>query len=321
MVVGMVSDLGSRDRRQRSEILVTLRSAIPGQPQGKEVDGEFDNMYADPLPSPEFQAVWLAKVNEVITRYSPDLLWFDNRMQLLTEKVRAEMVASYYNHALANHQQPVLTYKRPDLPLGTATSDLERTRMPDIYPEPWLTDSSIARSSWAYATDLEYYSTDRLVDDLVDIVSKNGCLLLNIAPHPDGTIPEEQKDRLRGIGKWLQLNGEAIYGTRPWLKFGEGPTETPVGHLSDIGFEGFGSEDIRFTTKGDVLFAIVLGWPENGKLTIESLGTMKYSTPIKHVSMIGSADRLVWNRTLEGLEISLPDKQPCEHAYVLKILR
>jgi len=212
----------------------------PATAQGRALPkGGFDNMYADPMPSKEFQETWLAKVKEVLSRYSPDVLWFDNRMQILPEPVRLNMAAFYYNHAQAGQQHVVLTYKRPDLELGTATSDLERARMPDIYPEPWLTDTSVSRSSWAYATDLEYYSADRIVDDLVDIVSKNGCLLLNIAPAPDGTIPEEQQERLRAIGRWLKVNGEAIYGSRPWLIYGEGPTQTPVGHLSDLGFSGF----------------------------------------------------------------------------------
>lgn len=293
----------------------------PSTAQGISRNGKWENMYADPLPSPEFQATWLAKVKEVVSGYSPDLLWFDNRMLLLTEEVRTEMTAFYYNHAVSNGQEPVLTYKRPDLKLGTATIDLERSRMPDIYPDPWLTDTSVSASSWAYATDLEYYTTDRLVDDFIDIVSKNGCLLLNVAPHPDGTIPEEQKDRLRGMGKWLRLNGEAIYGSRPWLSFGEGPTATPVGHLSDFEFDGFSNRDVRFTTKDGQLYAIALGWPDNGKLIIRSLGLSKYSTEIKGVSLIGNEGTLEWERSTEGLEISLPAQAPCEHAFVFKIAR
>lgn len=278
-------------------------------------------MYVNPLPSPAFQANWLAKVKEVVVGYSPDLLWFDNRMQLLTENVRTEMAAFYYNHAESRGQEPVLTYKRPDMKLGTATSDLERSRMPDIFPEPWLTDTSISKSSWAYSTNLDYYSTDHLIDDLIDIVSKNGCLLLNIAPHPDGTIPEPQKERLRGMGNWLRKNGEAIYGSRPWLIYGEGPTKTPVGHLSDVRFDGFGNRDIRFTTRRGQLYAIVLGWPDDGTLIIESLGRETYSGEIHGVSLIGHEPRLVWKQTSAGLEIALPEHAPGEHAFVFKIDR
>lgn len=154
-----------------------------------------------------------------------------------------------------------------------------------------------------------------------EVVSKNGCLLLNIAPHPDGSIPVEQQERLRGIGKWLRLNGEAIYGSRPWLKYGEGPTKTPVGHLADLAFDGFSSRDIRFTTKGSILYAIALGWPGSGKLTIGELSLAKYSTEINDVRLVGHDGQLQWKRTFQGLEITLPSQRPCDHAYVFKVLR
>jgi len=297
--------------------------AYPATAQSRKRPGGGDeNMYADPLPSAAWQQVWLAKVEEVVTKYSPDVLWFDNRIQLLSEGVRKKMAADFYNHALARGQEPVLNFKRPDMELGTGTIDLERSRMPDIYPEPWLTDTSISRSSWAYATDLEYYSTDRLVDDLVDIVSKNGCMLLNVAPAPDGTIPEPQKERLRGIGAWLRLNGEAIYGSRPWLIYGEGPTQTLVGHLADVKFNGFTSADIRFTTNHGFLYAIALGWPEHGKtITIDALSTAKYSDEITAISLLGHSGPLTWRRTVDGLVIDLPDEKPCANAYTFKITR
>lgn len=295
---------------------------VPASAQGKvRPGGGFDNMYADPLPSKGFQDQWMAKVKEVVTGYSPDLLWFDNRMRLLPESVRAGMVSFYYNHARARGQEPVLTYKRPDLPLETATSDLERSRMPDIFPEPWLTDTSVSSGSWSYATDLACYSTDRIVDDLVDIVSKNGCLLLNIAPHPDGTIPEDQQERLRGVGAWLRMNGEAIYESRPWLVYGEGPTVTPVGHLSDVKFDGFGSRDVRFTTRDGHLYAIALGWPADGKLTITTFSRATYATEIESVTLLGHDGELPWNLTEAGLEIDLPATAPCEHAVVFRINR
>ncbi len=283
--------------------------------------GKESNVNSYPLPSPEFQDTWLAKVKEVVSRYSPDLLWFDNRMQILREDIRAEMAAYYYNTTLANDQEPVLTYKRPDLVQGTATIDLERSRMPDIFPEPWLTDTSVSKGSWAYATDLYIYPTNRLIDDLVDIVSKNGCLLLNVAPHPDGTIPEDQKQRLREMGKWLKVNGEAIYGSRPWLVYGEGPTETLVGHLADLKFDGFSDKDIRFTTNDGMLYAIALGWPEDGTINIQYLGNARYSNHIKGVQLVGHEGDLDFDRSAEGLHIKLPKEKPCEHAFVFRIIR
>ncbi|WP_068473004.1 alpha-L-fucosidase [Saccharicrinis aurantiacus] len=273
----------------------------------------------DPRPSDNFERVWLQKVKEVVDGYSPDLLWFDNRIQILSEGVRQEMMAYAYNHAAKNDQEFVLTYKRPDFPLGTGTVDLERSRMPDIYPEPWLTDNSISRDSWSFTSDLECYTTDRLIHDLVDIVSKNGCLLLNVAPHPDGFIPEEQQQRLREMGKWLKLNGEAIYESRPWTIYGEGPTETKTGHLADQKFDGFSDQDIRFTTRDGQLYAIALGWPESGILPIKALGAASFSDEIKKIELIGHKGEIKFERKQLSLEIHLPDTKPCENAYVFRI--
>ena len=274
----------------------------------------------NPMPSAEFERVWLEKVKEVVDGYSPDLLWFDNRIQILSENVRQEMLAYAYNHAAKNDLDFVLTFKRPDFPLGTGTVDLERNRMPKIYPEPWLTDNSISQRLWIWTTELECYPTNNLIDDLVDIVSKNGNLLLNLAPHPNGTIPEDQKQRLREMGKWLKLNGEAIYGSRPWLIYGEGPTETLTGHLADMNFDGFGDQDIRFTTRDGQLYAIALGWPESGVLPIRSLGTSKYNGKVSSVELIGSSSKISFKQTVEALEIQLPATKPCEHAFVFRVI-
>ncbi|MBK1875941.1 alpha-L-fucosidase [Pelagicoccus mobilis] len=198
---------------------------------------------------------------------------------------------------------------------------MERNRMPKIYPDPWLTDNSISKKLWIWSTELVCYPTNNLVDDLVDIVSKNGCLLLNLAPPPDGTIPEDQQQRLREMGKWLKMNGEAIYESRPWLIYGEGPTETKVGHLADMQFDGFGNEDIRFTTKGEQLYAIALGWPEDGTLEIKSLGGARYNTDIESVEMIGHKGELKFEKTRDALVVHFPEEKPCEHAFVLKLNR
>ncbi|MBK1875312.1 alpha-L-fucosidase [Pelagicoccus mobilis] len=274
-----------------------------------------------PAPSHEFAAEWRDKVEEVVEAYSPDMIWFDNRMQILPEKYIQEMAAHFYNHSEAEGLDYVLTFKRPDMPLGTGTVDLERSRMPEIYPEPWLMDSSISRTTWSYAGGIEYYSTARIIHDLADVVSKNGNMLLNLAPMADGTIPEEQKRIMREIGAWLKVNGEAIYGTRPWLIYGEGPTETLVGHLSDLKFDGFKAEDIRFTTKDGVLYAIAFGWPEDGKeVKIKSLSLTDCNEEIAKVSLLGHRGKLKFEQRKEELAIQLPKKKPGDHAFVFKIL-
>ena len=277
--------------------------------------------FTNPRPAPDaaFCAEWLDKVNEVVDKYHPDLIWFDNRMDILDESYRIEMVAHYYNQATARSQAVVLTYKGKDIAKGAGVIDLERNRMPDIYPEPWLTDTSIAKNSWSYCPELDYYSTTRLIHDLVDIVSKNGCMLLNIAPHPNGTIPESQKKRLRGIGAWLSLNGQAIYGTRTWKVFGEGPTKTPEGHLSDLRFKGFTKEDIRFTQApdGSSLYAILFGWPASGSLKVRSLNFA--NGKVINVHLLSNYTKLNWLQSEEGLKVLLPKKAPGKHAFVLRI--
>ena len=139
--------------------------------------------------------------------------------------------------------------------------DVERGQLAGIRPLFWQTDTSVSKNSWGYITNQDYKTADSIVDDLVDIVSKNGALLLNIGPKPDGTIPEPEERMLRDIGQWLAANGEAIYGTRPWTVFGEGPTAVVEGSFADTKRGSFTAADIRFTRKGPVLYAIALAWP------------------------------------------------------------
>ncbi len=297
-------------------------AALYGPPTPATAFGRrgYDPMRPDPMPSDAFAAEWLAKVEEVVNRYQPDLIWFDNRMQILPETYVQRMAAHFYNVSTKAGREYVLTFKRPDMPLGTGTVDLERSRMPDIYPEPWLTDTSVASNTWAWSHDIEYYSATRLIHDLVDIVSKNGCMLLNIAPKPDGTIPAEQQQLLRDIGAWLRINGEAIYGSRPWSEYGEGPTETPVGHLADEGFDGFSPEDIRFTTKAGLLYAISFGWPgPRGAIEIESLSSLAWAETIERIDLVGSDEVIEFERSKDALRILPAVEPPCGHAWVFRI--
>jgi alpha-L-fucosidase len=154
------------------------------------------------------------------------------------------------------------------------------------------------------------------VNNLIDIVSKNGCLLLNIGPKPDGTIPDEAKDRLLGIGKWLDVNGEAIYGTRPWKTYGEGPTKIAGGAFSDAKDKPFTADDIRFTTKGDYLYAISLDIPKKD-LLIKSLSLT--AGKIRSIELLGSTGKVSWTQTKNGLAIKPSADYASENAVVYKI--
>ena len=198
--------------------------------------------------------------------------------------------------------------------------DHERGVADAILPNPWQTDTCIGGwhySRWLY--DMHFYmTTDQVVKMLLDIVSKNGNLLLNIPVKGDGTIDDDEVRFLQGMAAWMSVTGEAIYGTRPWKIYGENPIRQPAwnqqqGDLTAMNF--------RFTTKGNVLYATALGWPEDGKLRVRTLAS---SSPgivgkIAKVSLVGSSEKLAWTRREDGLVVTLPARPPCEHAYALKI--
>jgi alpha-L-fucosidase len=166
-----------------------------------------------------------------------------------------------------------------------------------------------------------------LVDNLVDRVSKNGYLLLNVGPKPDGTIPDEAKERLLGLGKWLDTNGEAIYGTTPWFIAGEGPTQLEKnGPFNENNELRYTAQDIRFTAKDNILYATALDWPGE-KILIKSLvakgrtWTGLYPSEIASISMLGDGNELKWEMTKEGLIVETPRVKPCDYAFAFKIVR
>ena len=217
----------------------------------------------------EFIDEWYGKIIEVIDNYSPDFIWFDFALDDMPEGYVKDFLAYYYNHADKAGKEVVVTYKGHDLVPGAGVRDLELGQEPNLTYNEWITDNSVDdRGAWGYANDLTFKTPNRLIDNLVDRVSKNGYLLLNVGPKPDGTIPEGAREVLLAMGAWLEINGEAIYETTPWLVAGEGPTN--LGEANDIGFNESGivytSKDIRFTVKGDNLYATFLDWP--GKMAV-----------------------------------------------------
>ncbi|MHC4466654.1 MAG: alpha-L-fucosidase [Planctomycetota bacterium] len=233
-----------------------------GDPKNSGLYGQYHKPGA--LRNKAFLDEWYGKIIEVIDNYSPDFIWFDFALDSIPEGYVKHFLAYYYNHAEKTGKEVVVTYKDNDLVPATGVRDLELGQEPKLTYYEWITDSTVDdRGAWGYANDLVFKSPDRVIDNLVDRVSKNGYLLLNVGPKPDGTIPEPARDLLLEVGKWLKVNGEGIYGTSPWIIAAEGPT-----NLGDIQRQGFNEsdvvytgEDIRFTVKGDDIYATFLAWP------------------------------------------------------------
>jgi alpha-L-fucosidase len=184
---------------------------------------------------------------------------------------------------------------------------------------PWQTDTSIGKKSWSFVEDEENKTPEQIIHDLVDIVSKNGNLLLNIGPRADGTITEEQKQILFDIGEWLKVNGEGIYGARPWMIYGEGSTTGTSGSFTDNTATPYTSQDIRYTTNGSNLYVTCLAWTDGKTLCHSFADKSVNSLKIKDITMLGSNEKIAWNMTEQGLEIQFPQVKPCKYAYIFKI--
>lgn len=274
-------------------------------------------------PDKEFLDLWLAKINEIVDRYRPDLLWFDFGLAYIQEHYKREFLSNYYNRADEWGRDVVVTYKRHDLAAGCGVIDLELGRFNTLTYHDWITDTTVdSGKGWGYLTETEYKSAETLVHYLIDNVSKNGSLLLNVGPKPNGRIPEEVQDILLDMGRWLDVNGEAIYETTPWLLYGEGPTQMTASGMKSEQVEEirFRAEDIRFTVKGDTLYAICLGWPGE-ELVIKSIPERLYESEIKSVKLLGVEGDLQWKLEREGMRIKTPDCKPCKFAYSFKIER
>lgn len=286
--------------------------AHAGLTDKNKFDGHPDNAYLDD---------WLARSAEIVMKYHPEVLWFDwwiNTKEF--QPYLQRLAAFYYNDGAKNGYPAAINYKFTAFPEGTAVLDIERGQLETGRKLLWQTDTSISIKSWGYIDGDTFRSPDSLIQQLIDIVSKNGCLLLNIGPKPDGTIPEQAQQILLAMGRWLDTNGEAVYGTRPWTVYGEGPTKVKGGSFNDTATKEYTAEDIRFTSKGDTLYATAMGWPADGKLTIKSLaeGGPNDGFSVRSVKLLGSDGAVQFTRDSRGLHLQLPAKKG-EYAYVFKI--
>ena len=271
---------------------------VPGWPTASD-DPELRLLYGN-LTADEFYKLWKGKLFEVIDNYQPDLIWFDFVLGDIPEEHRKEFLAYYFNKSTEWNKEVVVTFKDDDLPRDVAIEDFEKGRLDHLTKYPWLTDDTISWGSWCYTEDLEIKTTKTVLHSLIDIVSKNGVLLLNISPMADGTIPDNQKQVLSEIGQWLDMNGEAIYSTRPWKVYGQGPTKMEKSG-SFVGRVDYTPEDLRFTRSkdGKILYAICLGWPEKA-LTIKVAKVLNEGPDAK-ITLLGSDQKLKFDLNDEKL--------------------
>ncbi|MCR5415923.1 MAG: alpha-L-fucosidase [Pseudobutyrivibrio sp.] len=275
--------------------------------------------YFDPAsengPSEEFLQDWLVRICEIIDNYRPRVLYFDWWIQHINARPYVKkMAAYYYNRAHEWGQEVALVYKYDTFPFGAGIYDIERGQMNAAAPYYWQTDTSTALNSWCYTINNEFRSAESLVQTLVDVVAKNGNLLLNVGPRADGIICKEEVDILEKFGKWLEVNGEAIYDSHPWRTFGEGPTQIKEGGFSEDASSGFTPQDVRYTVRGRYLYATVLAPSEDGKYILKELahdyekseGNSKFHGVIKNIEALGfSADKEVkWHANDNGLFIN-----------------
>lgn len=235
------------------------------------------DVFAKPDSSEEFLDDWLLRCCEIIDKYSPKLLYFDWWIMHRSYKNHLKkLMAYYYNRMSERGEEGAIVYKHDPVPFGSGIPDVERGKFALTQAYHWQTDTAIAYNSWCYIEGLEYKSADEIIAYLVDVVSKNGNLLLNIGPKSDGTIPDTDRQILHEIGEWLRTNGEAIYGTKPWKVAAEGPTEEKEGKFSDCKGKEYQKEDFRFTCGNGAVYAFCMNYPEDGKLVIRSLAKSNF---------------------------------------------
>jgi alpha-L-fucosidase len=272
-----------------------------------------------------YEEIWYGKLKEVIDLYRPDIIWFDYVLDQIPKAWRQQFSAYYLNAAEEWGKEVVIVRKQEDLPGEFSVEDLEKSRKNRLDSIPWMTDETISKGSWCYTENLEIKAAADVLHVLIDIVSKNGVLLLNVSPMANGIIPENQQQVLLTMGAWLDKYGEAIYGTRPWYAFGEGPTREPEGHFrnhKEFLKIKYSWRDVRYTTLGKTIYATLLGWPGPQKevmLKAFASNHLAGEQDIKGVSMLGCQENIKWGFSPGGMTLETPSEAPDSMAVVFKI--
>jgi alpha-L-fucosidase len=303
---------------------------------GKKLDWDWDPAKGSSTPDAAYCLKYFLRTKQLWDDYKPDMIYFDDSVlpfHGVTDEYGLNLVAHFYNSSIREHgrNEAVVNLKKLDeFQRRAVLYDIERGKAEAILPLPWQTDTCIGQ--WHYNREVfekhQYKTASTVVPMLADIVSKNGNLMLSVPVCHDGTIDEDEVATVSGIGAWLKVNGEAIYATRPWKIYGEGPSTVAAekgqfGGQRDTQNTPFAPEDIRFTQSknGKAVYAILLAWPSDGTVIVKSLSSNSpyCSGEISSVRLLGAREKLKFTRDASGLNITLPVKPPCEIAFALKI--
>jgi alpha-L-fucosidase len=296
-----------------------FESDIPNDPGRDDIywpsmpEAPNNDIYSKPVPSQEFIGDWFARCVELTELAKPRMVYFDWWVKHSAFKpMLRRFTAYYYNRAAQWGFEPAVAFKDDALPFGCGIPEMERGGFADAKPYLWQSCTSTARNSWCYTEQNVYKPTAEIVQNLIDVVSKNGVLLLNIGPKADGTFPKEDEKILRELGDWLRVNGEAIYGASPWKTAMEGSVNVKGGGFSE-GEMGYTSEDIRFTVNKGKIYASVMRCPDDGKVTVKSLAGLNdegtwhaFGGVIQNVRLLGFEDKpLSWKVDGKGLHVAV----------------
>ncbi|WP_111707608.1 alpha-L-fucosidase [Lutibacter citreus] len=283
-------------------------------------DPKYRKLYCN-MGYEEAEDLWLAKLNEVIDTYCPDYIWMDFGPRYIQDSYRKQFLANYFNKAAELGKEVVVNTKGDCFPTDIAVVNVERATMEDITSEVWITDF-ILGAAWSYnkfrRTAIQ---SEKAIRMLADVVSKNGVMLLSAGPKADGTIPIEQVKAMEGIGAWMRPYGEAIYETRPFVAYGEGTTilkRDPADEWNEYGrikknLDKLNAEDLRYTSKGNIVYAIQLGWNnEEPTRTLTTFADKAKNIKVKSVTVLGSNEKIKWKRTSKGLTVTQPKEKPAE---------
>ena len=296
------------------------------------VDAQYADLYHDtgcePFSSGKFgwnadgvpdawKMHWFERIKDLVDSYQPDLLYTDGALPF--EEYGCHQVANLYNLSAKRHggatQAVYTTKRREDCETGTCVLDLERGIVDKIWPSAWQTDTCVG--NWHYKRGVKYKTPKVIIDMLCDIVSRNGNLLLNF-PLPNSGMPDaEEMQILEQITRWMAVNSEGIYSTRPWKIFGDGPGNQvdSKGSFNERNRKAMTAGDVRFTTKGKIVYAFVMGWPEK-QAVVKALGD---AGKIANVELLGHKGKVEWTQAADGLKVEMPAQKPSDHAITLKV--